>query len=218
MLSQETNSVTPASTVARWQPIFGDPALLPAIHQVQIKGNLVRSRARYVRESYGEPTLRLLAEGLDEVARAYLMSPPLPGNWCDLGPLMALDRAIVERLMHGRVDGMRQLGREVASYDLSTLYKLFMRVGSPGFVLSRLGAAYRTYISRGELAIRVEAHTAEVELLNGVLPFYFCAEGIPGWITMAAEKSGATEVEVRQRSCRHHGARSCQWSVSWTQR
>lgn len=196
-------------------PILGAAQFDGEFDRVKVKGNLVASRARYMREQHGEKGLQHLARSLSGEALRYLTHPPLPSSWWPLRPLIELDRQIVLGPMEGRVERMREFGREIAGYDLTTLYKVLFKAGSPSFIVKRMGIAYSTYIQGGELTSLAEETRADVELTGVVLPRYLCAEGISGWLMMAAEKSGARAIKVNHTSCRHEGHAACRWKMDW---
>lgn len=199
-----------------FDPILGDLSLLGEMRRMEVKGNLVHSRPRYVAERHGEGALRSLAAKLPEVAAAYLLKPPFASAWVGVEPLMHVDRAIVEDCMGGDLEQMRGLGEEIAAYDLSTVYRMFLKAGVPAFVLQSVAVAYATYLRPGEATASVAGNTAELVLDDATLPLYLCQYGVVGWLTAALQMSGATSIQLEHTECRHRGAGACRWQASWT--
>ena len=75
---------------------LGNPALAAEIDRVEVKGNLVMSRGRYLRKHFGSGGLQDVAARVDGEARSWLESPPPAYAWVQLRPLIEIDRAIVE--------------------------------------------------------------------------------------------------------------------------
>lgn len=193
---------------------LGDQSLL-ALEEGAAKGTLVASRPRYVREEHGEEAHRRLAEALSPEARVVYEQPPLPFTWTPMTQLVAIDRAIVEGPMRGEVAAMRRFGELIARYDLPVVYKVLFRVGSPSFVIKRIGMAYAQYLRGGKVSAEASSQEATVWLERYVQPLYLCAYGIPGWIAAALTMSGGEKVTVTHETCAHRGAARCEWRASW---
>ncbi len=200
-----------------FDPVFGDPALRERCMSGLAKGTLVAARHRYVMEKWGQPTLDRLVDSLPGETARRLAQPPLPMGWHPMEYLAAIDRAILEGPMEGDMEQMRRFGYEIASYDLSTLYRMLFRVGTPGFVVGRLPVAYRTYLrDSGTLRVEVQGKTATGTLEGGAAPYYLCSAGMTGWIHAAVVLSGGQAARVEHTACQHLGAPACRWDLSWT--
>ncbi len=199
-----------------FDPMFGDPNLWQRASAGFAKGNLVANRHRYVVTHWGEDLLAELVGRLDEEAGRLLQWPPLPVGWHRLSVLARIDQALFYGPMAGDMAVMQAFGFEIADYDLSTLYKILFKVGSPGFIAGRLGVAYSTYLrDAGTMRVEVSGRTARAEVTGGVVPMYLCAAGITGWIEAALVRSGARESRVEHVACQHRGGRACVWELAW---
>jgi hypothetical protein len=197
-------------------PILGRPDVI-AWHKTLVKGNLVAARARYVRDQWGDSGLRDVAARLSPEHRALFESEILPFSWQPFPLMAAFDAAIVQGPMGGDMAQMKRFGETIARYDLSTLYKVLFKIGTPSFLIKRVGVIYQTYM-RGGGNIICESSTsksAKMVLTDTNMPYYFCSQGIPGWFTAALELSGGTGVRVEQTTCVHHGAPRCVWQGTW---
>jgi hypothetical protein len=205
------------STQPGHDPVFGDPSLLAAARANQVKGNLVSARSWYVREHYGDEMHARLAAALPAPARAMLETPPLPMAWCPMGEMMDIDRAILEVAMDGDFAKMKHFGGAIAKHDLPTLYKVLFKVGTPAFVMRRIGVAGSAYLRGMTLGgATPDGHHAIVTLSDQPMPYYFCAFGVSGWFQAAVELSGGRNVHVKHASCRHaRKGEECVWNVAW---
>jgi hypothetical protein len=182
----------------------------------QVKGNLLAARPRYVRERWGDDAVRDVASRLDASIRPLFDGTILPFYWYPFAPLATIDNVIINGPMAGDAAQMKDFGATVARYDLSTLYKMLFKLGTPGFVIRRVGVVYKTYIKGGGIAAAdVSDGDARIRLTEGNLPRYFCEHGVPGWFTAALELSGGKEVDVRETECIHTGSRACTWHARW---
>jgi len=175
----------------------------------------VSSRARYVREEYGEKTLQRVVEALSPAAAKYVLQPPLAFEWCAYRPLVELDYSIVVRAMGGSVEHMNHFGAKIASYDLPLAYRAIFKLGSPGFVVGRLPTAYRAYFRPGRFEVVRSGRQAEVVLVDAVFPRYMCEFGMSGWLRAAVTLSGGEGAAARHSKCLHRGDAHCRWDISW---
>jgi hypothetical protein len=184
--------------------------------EYQVKGNLLAARPRYVKEQWGDDAFRDVAKRLDASVRPAFDGTILPFAWHSFGDLAAIDSAIIDGPMHGDMSKMKHFGATIARYDLSTLYRMLFKLGSPEFVIRRVAVVYRTYVKGGGIAASdVRTGEASVRLTEGALPRYFCSHGVAGWFTAAIELSGGKEVNVRETTCIHDGAEHCAWHATW---
>jgi hypothetical protein len=187
-----------------------------AWHRYQVKGNLLAARPRYVRDKWGEGGYADVAARLTGDAKAAFTGNALPFAWYAFPTLAEIDRAILLGPMGGDLKHMKHFGSTIARYDLSTIYKVLLKVGSPAFLLKRVSVVYSTYVRGGAItAASVTQGHARLAMSDGDFPLYFCDQGVPGWFTAAIELSGGKDIHVAQVDCVHRGAKSCAWEASW---
>jgi hypothetical protein len=112
---------------------------------------------------------------------------------------------------------MREFGGAIAKHDLPTIYKVLFKVGTPGFLMKRVGIVAATYIR--DSPMKGEGTTAgsvRVVQTGKTFPRYFCELGVCGWFEAAVELSGGKNVRVDHTACRHQSAADCEWLVKWT--
>lgn len=197
-------------------PVFGDMTREAEMRDNGVKGSLMSKRAWYVKRFY-ESAFDAVVEKLEGDARKYMLEPPLTMSWCSFGAMMDIDRAILEGPMKNDFAKMKHFGSEIAKHDLPTLYKVLFKVGSPAFVMRRMNIAAIQYIQDTSISSETPTDKSAVLVLGKrTWPLYFCSYGAPGWYTAAAELSGGKDVKVSHVACRHKGAPTCKWDVTWS--
>jgi hypothetical protein len=200
-----------------WDHAFGDLSLRVAADRMRVKGNLVRTRSRYVVETYGQAMLRELCDVLPADAAAYLADPPLAHAFCPYGPLIDVDCSILDHAMHGDCDRMKQFGFTVSGYDLPTVYKVLFKLGSPARVLQLIGVAWGLYFRPGKMTGEVlDATSSRMILHDSVIGRYLCEFGISGWMEATVAASGAVGPRCEHVRCRHRRDPVCEWRVDWS--
>jgi len=196
-------------------PIFGLTRLVPAMRAVQVRSELCASRRRFVLEHCGTDGLAALAAGLDPAAREMLENPP-HSRWGSLGTLMDLDRAIVDGPMDGDVRRMRKFGEEIGTYDVTSLYKLVVKLAvSPRNLSRRLVPIFGNYFEGMRATMPDEGWHCAVIAIDRPVPLHLCEYGIPGFIHSALALSSARRPTVTQTACIHSGSPSCTWRLGW---
>jgi hypothetical protein len=196
-------------------PFLGNLALVRDLANVPCKGNWVAARRRYVLEEYGKDAADEVEGRLSGRAREAFVAPPLTMSLSDVGVVVEIDRAIVDGPMQGQIPRMKDFGGRIARYDLPVVYRVFFRVGTPGFVIGRLGLVYSQYIKRGKITVRAGANEAVVTLTESPLPYYLCEYGIAGWFEAALNLAGGKSFFARQLRCVHRGDPTCVWNLVW---
>lgn len=197
-------------------PVLGDPVLLARALTHEVKGNLLAARSRDVLEAFGRSALDDLLVRVPDPARRHLIDRPQAFSWYPIGEMIEIDRLLVLGPMQGDIGRMRAFGHEIASYDLPTIHKVLFYVGTPSFVLKRIGIAYGMYFRGGSAhAEAIDDSTMRVRFEDAAYPLYLCAHGISGWLAAAVELSGGKHVAVEHERCVHAGDAACGWNVGW---
>jgi hypothetical protein len=105
---------------------------------------------------------------LPPATAAAIKTPPLPVQWI---PCERYADLVSMALMHGfRGDEERlvEMGRRAFLHDLKTLYRMFIKLMSPGFVIGRASKLWLTYNRNNGLltARQVSEHRCEVTYEN----------------------------------------------------
>jgi hypothetical protein len=75
------------------------------------------------------------------------------------------------------------------------------KLGTPTFVLERIGVAYDQYTRPGKItATEVQSQRAIIDLTGVIAPLYMCAQLYPGWLEAAVDMSGVRRSASRRSS------------------
>jgi len=190
---------------------------LQDLQQLDVKGNLVAARRRYVDETWGNDGVERVRSLLDGDARRVFDQPPLPFVWVPGTVLAAVDEAIVLACMQGDVAQMQPFGAAIARADLPVLYRVFFRVGAPWMVVKAAGTMFPLYFRSGAVVTSsLDGFTGgAITLTKARLPRYLCHWGVAGWLQAALELSGAHDVDIAHDVCAHDGHDRCTWRLTW---
>ena len=201
---------------SQWDHMFGDKKLLPVANAIQAKGNLVRSRSRYLRDTFGQAGFDAVAVRLTGEALGYLVSPPVVNSWCGYKSLCEVDCMIGTVAMAGNISLMKPFGFAVATYDIPTVYKALYHLASPTRLLQMIKLAWGFYLKPGALHVEVVSDkVSRVTMTGCVVGRYLCEVGICGWMEATMGLSGAREPRCEHTRCRHRTDPACEWTVTW---
>jgi uncharacterized protein (TIGR02265 family) len=182
-----------------------------------IKGNVLISRLKFVRERGGEEALEKVLGRVPPEDQKLLRGWILPIGWYPFDLNQRLDGAIARVFSpDDKSQVFLDMGRASADANLSGPQKPFLKQGDPHFLL---GNAERIYAAYYQVGHRAYERTGE---RSGVLRT-FDAETVSatdcltvvGWHVRAVELCGGKNVKVAETQCRARGGAHCEYEVSW---
>ncbi|MCP4899554.1 MAG: hypothetical protein GY906_21520 [bacterium] len=184
----------------------------------QVKGTAFCSRIAYVERHHGGKALEQVFDQMkDQGCAASLKKRALPSGWYSFENYVDLLETI-DRVC-GKGDGslFRGMASQVAQDDLSTIYRAFIRVASPAFVLKKASHIWRQYYDSGDLQV-LKDQPGEVllEVCDMPNPQTAHCESISGWVEQCVRMTGAANAKVSHDSCRVRGDDRCIFNVRWS--
>ncbi len=158
---------------------------------VRTKGTSLAAVVSFVRLRYGEEGLaRLVSKVASPAAAAHLGGVLLRASWYPFEDFVALleagDLAFPERTSFAA----RQ-GAHGAETDLKGVYRAFVRLASPRFLVERASAVWKQYYSSGALNV-TDSSPGHIgfELQDFASPHALHCEALLAWCLRAAELTG----------------------------
>ena len=185
----------------------------------QVKGSALISTVRFIQETFGPSGLRKVVDGLEPRDREVIDAGILVSAWYPFELLLRLMRET------GRYDAgktahlYRLMGRASADYSLTTIYRIFFKIGSPQFTLARATRVFGNYYDTGKMeAIVNEKGHAIVELTGFEDPAPEFCERLWGWMEKTIQLIASQElVTAAHTRCVHRGDPTCQFEGTWEQ-
>lgn len=184
---------------------------------IQIKGTALGSVQRYVLEQFTDADWRALLAALGPEERQRIEGGILASAWYPFALFIRMVQT-AEAQLGPRVPRLHhEMGRAAADYGLTTFHKLFYKVGSPQFIITRAAKVWRTYYTSGEMTVPVcEDGHAVVELVGFEEPARELCERLPGFFERTVELSGGRAVRLVHETCVHRGGKSCRFESWWS--
>jgi hypothetical protein len=184
----------------------------------EVKGTAVGVTGEYVRVKYGEGGHRRWLESLSPRSRAIFSSAVFSNVWFPLEPAFIEPTQRVCDLFHaGRPIGAVEIGRFSAERAVRGIYKFFVRLGSPEWLIERASSVFATYYRPCQMCSVPLARQRVARRISGFPDMHRLIEArIEGWIARAMEISGCGEVHVRTATSLTEGAACTELQVSWS--
>jgi hypothetical protein len=186
----------------------------------QAKGSLLVHLHHFVVRKHGEAAWQDVLELLPPEDRKILGGILIMGGWYPIGVWnRALDRYLPAHFADP-MKGMTELSEDIARKDLTTLYKLILKVGTPGFIIGKSGSLWGRYFDTATLVPKElglgkwHLELAGPRLEDEAPSAYTCEAGVRGWLTSGLKLTG-TKLSIVQTRCRFGGSPVCEYEASW---
>jgi len=164
---------------------------------MEVKGTAVRSTPLFVRKQFGQ-RFDEWTGSLSDKSAEIMKSKVETDLWYPLQEaFVEPTRKICDLFFDGDKRGAWELGRSSADYALWGLYRLFVRIGSPGHMIKRASTIFSTYYRPSDMrATETEPKKAVVQITLFPEPEELVELRIGGWMERALEISGCSGVQM----------------------
>jgi hypothetical protein len=120
---------------------------------MEIKGTAVKTTEQFMKDRYPDLYLDWKRE-LPAESRVFFRNLIHATKWYPLFEAVILPTEAVARVINkSKIDTARELGKYSAEVALSGVYKIFIRISNPDFVISRATQVFSTYYQPGSIEI-----------------------------------------------------------------
>jgi hypothetical protein len=165
---------------------------------MEVKGTAVRSTPLFVRQRFNS-RFDEWADSLSDRARTVMLARVSTSDWFDLQTAMIEPtQKICDLFFEGDKAGALDVGRYSADYSLWGLYRLFIKIGSPSYLIKRATSVFSTYYRPCKMIVVEQTPlSALVRITEFEEPNELVELRIIGWMERALEISGSSKVEMK---------------------
>ena len=181
-----------------------------------VKGTAWLTLKSFLSERSGADAMARVLARLGPSDAEALRRNSLPGSWGDYGADTRVLLAADDVLGRGDRTLIRDSAVHHARKDMRGIYRMFIRVATPGFVIGRAAKLWRLIIDSGELrVVRQTPKGVDLELTNieGVPPHHELDQ-LP-FMEEIARMTGAKNVQATHPKCLARGDDRCVYIVRW---
>ncbi len=167
---------------------------------MEIKGSAVKATPDFVKDKFGTRYGEWV-KSLPEKSKSIIEQPIYATTWYSLTDSVIVPTQKVADLFYGgnAVKAANEIGRYSADVALKGVYKIFVRVSSPHFVLSRASSIFATYYQPSDIKVIESMDKKAVLQLSKFHPNdKLIMNRIAGWIekTLEITLKSALKVDV----------------------
>jgi hypothetical protein len=186
---------------------------------VEVKGAVLRDSIKAVKVvRHGDQKYNTIVGQLKgETRTLFEQETILPTSWYSLDAFVEFLEIDIKVTAHGNEQELVKWTEMVVERQLSGIYKVFIRLGTPHFVLNRLAVIHQTYFrgvaievslpSTGKATIKYTGFAKQHRLVGLI---------IIGFYRKALELSGAKEVTAKFTTSIEDDKGYCELSLSWS--
>ncbi len=185
---------------------------------VEIKGMSIIPTAEFVRQRYGDDGYRRWLDALTPQTREVIAVGVLPTTWYSLDEMFVKPTVkICELFFGGDSRGAWELGRFSADFALSGIYKIFVKIGSPSWMVKKATRILPSYYrpARGEL-IDSSSTMARFRIYDLIERTGVAELRIAGYLERGLEISGARNCNVKVLKSQSLGDVFPEIEMSWS--
>lgn len=181
-----------------------------------VRASAILARLRWVEEHHGREAKRALLMSLAPTQASAILAAVNPQLWVPFDAFVALCEGIDRIYGAGDLAMCRMLGRYAADVNLPTLYRIFYKIGSVRYIISKASAVWTAHYDSGRATTKDIPGGIGFIVESFATPHRAHCLSVLGWMEQSAEISGAKVIEAREVRCRLGGETSCEFHLRYT--
>ncbi|MGO8991709.1 MAG: hypothetical protein ACLQVI_00165 [Polyangiaceae bacterium] len=176
----------------------------------KVRGSAILTRVRYVKEKFGDEGWKRLEPTLSALSKQVLSGPVENRTWHPFETFIDLNVRI--DALFGRGDNRLcyDIGAYGADKNLTTLYRVFFRLGSVSFIMGKAAALWSEHYDSGKLlSASDESKALTLTLEDFATPHCAHCFSVMGWAARSIELTGASLVGKQRTACRYWRDKAC---------
>ncbi len=186
---------------------------------MEVKGTAVASIPRFIEERFGSDNFNTWLNSLSSEAKSIYSSNILPSKWYNLKTILEEPtHQMCSLFYNGNNKGAWEAGKASAEYGLKGILKIFVKMGSPTFIISRATTILPSYYQPSELKIiSSTSNSLTIQITQFPELSEITENRIGGWMEKALEIQGCKLIKVQIVKSVAKGDKICEYLVSWKQ-
>jgi hypothetical protein len=184
---------------------------------MEAKGSSLVATREFVRKNFGEAGLKKWHDALSTEGKKIFGSAIISTNWYPLKEgLTDPTRKICGIFYNGDLKGAWESGRYSAEHGLNGIYRLFIQIASPQFIIKKASTILPTYYKPSVMkAVEVGSSAAIVEILEFKEISDVIESRVAGWMERALEICGCRNINVAFLKSLLRGDDRTQFMAKW---
>lgn len=183
---------------------------------LHIKGTAVLDTLKAIEARAGKAELDKIISHLDPETGRIFQQPISPSSWYSCDAFSRFLEADIRETAGGNEQELVKRAELVIEKQLSGIYKMFVRLGSPEFVIRRIAAVHSTYFDGVQIIPEMKGpNRATIQYVGFSRTHRIMGFVILGFFRKALEISGAKRVDVHFTVPIEAGQKFCELALTW---
>jgi len=184
---------------------------------MEVKGTAVLSIPRFIEEKFGDEGLQKWLNSLSDEAKNVYSQNILASKWYPMNEILVHPtRELCKLFYSGSIKGAWEAGRFSANHALNGVLKIFVKLGTPGFIISRSTSILPSFYHPSEIKVIESDSNRCVICITQFSELSDVIENrIGGWMERALEIQGCKGVSVKITKSVTKNDTNCQYTVTW---
>lgn len=183
---------------------------------LHIKGTVVLDTLKAIEARAGKAELEKITSHLDPETQKIFQGAISPSSWYSCDAFARFLEADIRETAGGNEQELVKRAEAVIEKQLSGIYKMFVRLGSPEFVIRRIAAVHSTYFDGVQIIPEMRGPNAStIQYVGFSRNHRIMGFVILGFFRKALEISGAKNIDVRFSVPIEAGEKFCELALRW---
>ena len=180
-----------------------------------IRGSALIPRVAWLRLRHAQHWAAIL-QGVQPQTRELIEMHPISTGWYPFEQFVDLMTVADKVAGNGDLELVRALGHHAATANLSTILRMFIRFGSPEYILGKAAKVWSLYhdTGRGE-SEPLGKNSIAFSVFEHGAPHRVLCMTLLGWTRGYLEMAGCKSVRVVETKCRLQGSDCCRFDAGW---
>ena len=181
-----------------------------------IKGTGYKSEVMFIKKKYGDAVFDQIVARLSPEDQKVMKGAVLLDHWYPSAILERYRQAIVAHFKEEGMAVMEEMGRNSADFALTTIYRVFLSITSPMFIIKKAGNLWPRYFDTGRVeVIENGKNDVTIRIRDWEDASTTLCPLMRGYFAKTMELSGGRLVQVREQACRAKRDPYCEYRVAW---
>ena len=183
---------------------------------LHIKGTAVIDTIKAIKQRAGEGEFERVVAHLDEETKAIYLAPISPSSWYPFDAFVRFLEIDIQETASGNEEALIKRSEAVIERQLHGIYKIFVRLGSPEFIIRRIAAVHATYFDGVQIIAEMKGpNGATIQYVGFASQHRIIGAVLIGFFRKSLEISGAQDIDVRFSVPIEAGERYCELKLTW---
>ncbi len=183
---------------------------------MQVKGTAVKTIPEFIKSKHPDKYNGWFQQ-LPEKSKAIFQKGVAAPNWYPILDAIITPTTLMSTILYGNErDGAWECGRYSAEIALNGIYKLYVKMSSPGHIIDRAGRVLQAYYDPSEITVVGKTDkSVTLHLTKFPEPHKVVEYRLAGWMERALEISGCRNIRIDIPKSLTKGDTISEFSITW---